>query len=64
MDINKDGTLSLEEFKIALKKIVKENEIKEIFSEVDTTNSNKIEYIEFIITLIYKKEYLKEENLY
>ena len=64
MDINKDGTLSLEEFKIALKKIVKENEIKEIFSEVDTNNSNKIEYNEFITALIDKKEYLKEEKLF
>ena len=64
MDINKDGTLSLQEFKIALKKIVKENEIKEIFSEVDTNNSNKIEYNEFITALIDKKEYLKEEKLF
>ena len=64
MDINKDGTLSLEEFKIALKKIVKENEIKEIFSEVDTNNSNRIEYTEFITALIDKKEYLKEEKLF
>ena len=42
---------------------MEENEINKIFSEIDTNNSNQIEYTEFISALIEKKEYLKEEKL-
>ena len=63
MDINKDGTLTLEEIKKSLKKYMKENEIEKIFKEIDINNSNKIEYTEFISSLIAKKEFLKEEKL-
>ena len=63
MDKNKDGTLTPEEVKTSLKKFMEENEINKIFSEIDTNNSNQIEYTEFISALIEKKEYLKEEKL-
>ena len=63
MDTNKDGTLTPEEVKMSLKKFMEENEINKIFSEIDSNNSNKIEYTEFISALIEKKEYLKEEKL-
>ena len=63
LDINKDGVLTIEEVKLSLQKILKENEIEKMFKEIDINNSNKIEYTEFISALIEKKEYLKEETL-
>ena len=63
IDINKDGVLTIEEVKQSLQKFLKENEIEKMFEEIDTNNSNKIEYTEFISALIEKKEYLKEETL-
>ena len=63
MDINKDGTLTPQEVKMSLKKFMEENEIEKIFHEIDINNSNKIEYTEFISSLIEKKEYLQEEKL-
>ena len=63
LDSNKDGTLTPEEVKMSLKKFMGEDEIEKIFSEIDTNNSNQIEYTEFISALIEKKEYLKEEKL-
>ena len=63
MDINKDGVLTIEEVKLSLQKFLKENEIEKMFEEIDTNNSNKIEYTEFISALIEEKEYLKEETL-
>ena len=63
IDINKDGTLTPDEVKLALKKFLKEDEINNIFGGIDTNNSNKIEYSEFISALLEKKEYLKTDNL-
>ena len=63
MDINKDGSLTLEEVKNSLKKYMNENDIEKAFKVIDINNSNKIEYTEFISSLISKKEFLKEEKL-
>ena len=63
IDINKDGTLTPDEVKTALKKFMNEDEIKKIFGGIDTNNSNKIEYSEFISALLEKKDYLKKEKL-
>lgn len=42
---------------------MKESEINKIFGGIDTNNSNKIEYSEFISALLEKKEFLKKEKL-
>ena len=63
IDTNKDGTLTPNEVKSALKKFMKESEINKIFGGIDTNNSNKIEYSEFISALLEKKEFLKKEKL-
>ena len=63
IDTNKDGTLTPNEVKSALKKFMEESEINKIFGGIDTNNSNKIEYSEFISALLEKKEFLKKEKL-
>ena len=67
MDKNKDGTLTFEEIKKCLMKLnsekEKDDELLKLFEGIDTNNSNKIEYTEFISALIGKKKYLKEEKL-
>ena len=67
MDVNKDGTLTFEEIKKCLMKLNsekdKDDELLKIFEGIDTNNSNKIEYTEFITAAIERNEYLKEERL-
>ena len=68
MDTNKDGTLSTDEIKNCLIKLNSEknmnnDEIMQIFKGLDTNNSKRIEYTEFISAAIEKNEFLKEERL-
>ena len=68
MDINKDGTLNSDEIKKCLIKLNSEknmnnDEIMQIFKGIDTNNSKRIEYTEFISAAIEKNEFLKEERL-
>ena len=68
MDVNKDGTLTIEEIKKCLLKLksnkeLNNEEIENLFKGIDTNNSKKIEYTEFISAAFEEKEYLKEEKL-
>ena len=68
MDLNKDGTLNVEEIKNGLIKINKEkhmnnDEIDLIFKGIDTNNSKKIEYTEFISAALEQNKFMKEEKL-
>ena len=68
MDINKDGTLTINEIKECIMKLNSEKkmdkqEILLLFKGIDTNNSKRIEYTEFISAAMEKKEYLKEEKL-
>lgn len=69
IDTNKDGVLSLEEIKNCLIKLnpekkLNDEEILSLFKGIDTNNSQKIEYTEFISAAIENNEFLKEEKLY
>lgn len=68
MDLNKDGTLNVEETKNGLIKLNKEkninnDEIDLIFKGIDTNNSKKIEYTEFISAALEQNKFIKEEKL-
>ena len=68
MDLNKDGILDIDEIRQGLIKFNSEKnlnneEINEIFKGIDTNNSKRIEYTEFISAAIEKNEFLKEERL-
>ena len=68
IDTNKDGILSLDEIKNCLVKLnigkkMNNDEIIALFKEIDTDNSKKIEYTEFISAAIENIEYIKEEKL-
>ena len=68
MDVNKDGILSIEEIKDCLKKLklekdLNKEEIIKLFKGIDTNNSRRIEYTEFLSAAMEKNEYLKEERL-
>jgi len=65
MDINKDGTITLDEMEQCLSKMFKNNKtyIENIFNEIDTNKSGRIEYTQFISALIEQETYLKNEKL-
>ena len=70
IDTDKDGTLSFDEVKNCFLKLNKEKnlkitskEIEEIFKSIDTNNSKRIEYTEFISSMIEESNYCKEEKL-
>ena len=68
MDLNKDGTLTLDEIEKGLVKLYSEknidkNEIISLFKGIDTNKSKRIEYTEFISAAIEKNEFLKKEKL-
>ena len=67
-DKDKDGQISLEEFKEGLKKLpgvkMKEEKMVEYFNSIDTDKSGKIDYTEFIAATLNKKNYLQKEKLF
>ena len=70
IDTNKDGTLSVSEIKQCLMKLNKQNkislttkEIEDIFKSIDVNNSKRIEYTEFITSMLEESSYCKEEKL-
>ncbi len=68
MDTNKDGTLTINEIKNAVKKMtiigdLDENEKNDILESFGTDKSQRIEYNEFITACIEQKSYLREEHL-
>jgi calcium-dependent protein kinase len=65
MDINKDGTITLDEMQECLSKMFKNNKnyIENLFNEIDTNKSGRIEYTQLISALIEQQTYLKDEKL-
>jgi calcium-dependent protein kinase len=65
MDINKDGFITLDEMQQYFSKIYKNNKnyIENIFNEIDTNKSGRIEFTQLISALIEQKIYLNEEIL-
>ena len=68
IDTNKSGTLNINEIKEGLEKMSKEKgmseeEKLEIVKRIDTDNSHKIEYNEFLAACLDQKVFLREENL-
>ena len=70
IDTNKDGTLSVDEIKKCLIKLnqqdklqISNKEIEEVFKSIDINNSKRIEYTEFISSMLEESSYCKEEKL-
>jgi len=64
MDLNKDGTLTFDEFKTCLSKIILDDgSFETLFNAFDTDNSGKVAYTEFLAGLIDKNIYMKEDKL-
>ena len=67
LDGDGNGVLSIEEIKTGLKKSKKKIVTKEVlktFESIDTDQSGKIDYTEFLAVCMDKNVYLKEEKLY
>ena len=63
MDLNKDGTLTFDELKTCLSKIILDDgSFETLFNAFDIDNSGNVAYKEFLAVLIDKKIYMKEEN--
>jgi calcium-dependent protein kinase len=70
LDKNKDGILSVDEIKRCFVQLNEEQklnissqEIQDIFKSIDLNNSKKIEYTEFISSMLEESAYCKEEKL-
>lgn len=66
LDLNKDGTLTLDEMKEGIEKLKKDHidiDIEGIFKSIDTDHSWKIDYTEFLAASMDQKLYLREERL-
>jgi len=66
LDENKDGTLTLNEVKNGLEKLNNKDigiDVKGLFESIDTDNSGRIDYTEFLAATINQKEYLRQERL-
>ena len=66
LDTDGNGTLTMDEIKAGLKKSSVKNvsEVVKTFESVDTDNSGKIDYTEFLSVTMEKNIYLREEKLY
>ena len=70
IDDNKDGTISLDEMKKCLIEInnqnqlnINEKQIEDIFKSMDTNNSKRVDYTEFITAMLDESSFCKEERL-
>ena len=64
LDENKDGTLNLNEIKKGIEKLGKKvDDINNIFKSLDTDDTGKIDYTEFLAACINQKSFLREERL-
>ena len=62
MDTNGDGVVSWEEFLVALKsEIADEQEVRRLFDSIDTDQSGSLDYSEFIAAALMKKRDLQKE---
>ena len=65
LDVNKDGTLTLEEIKSGIGKLKdKSLDVQELFKSIDTDKSGVINYTEFLASTIENKVYLKEDKMF
>jgi len=66
LDTDGNGTLTMDEIKAGLKKSSVKNvsQVISAFESVDTDNSGKIDYTEFLSVTMEKNIYLREEKLY
>lgn len=65
LDINKDGSITIEELQIGLQKAgCDQQNVEQIFKSMDTDKSGKIDYTEFLAATLDEKIYLKEQRLY
>ena len=61
-----NGLISKSDFLDTIKKVepeLKEDEINEMFKEIDVHRNNKINYSEFMIAAINVQKYLTEERM-
>ena len=70
IDENKDGTISIDEIKKCLIEInnknqlcISDKEIEDIFKSIDTDNSKRIDYTEFISAMLDESSFCEEERL-
>ena len=64
IDLNKDGTLTFDEIKTCLSKlIVDDGSFETLFNALDTDNNGKVAYTEFLAGLIEENIYMKQEKL-
>jgi len=66
LDTDGNGTLTMDEIKAGLAKSSVKNvqAVIDTFASVDTDNSGKIDYTEFLSVTMEKNIYLREEKLY
>ena len=66
LDTDGNGTLTMDEIKAGLKNSSVKNvsDVMKTFESVDTDNSGKIDYTEFLSVTMEKNIYLREEKLY
>jgi len=67
-NIQKDGQISYDELKKGIKELkccrISDQELCELFKNLDVDKNGKIDYTEFLAATIQKKIYLKEERLF
>jgi calcium-dependent protein kinase len=63
MDVNGDGSLTLDELKQGLKDVKNGNEIVELMKAADTDQSGTINYTEFLAATMDAQIFMREENL-
>ena len=63
MDVNGDGSLTLDELKQGLQDVKNGQEILELMKAADTDNSGTINYTEFLAATMDAQVFMREENL-